>query len=75
MFNRPKNSGSSNNSSVPDARAALDNMKMEIAKELGIDVRRGYHGELPSRVGGQMVKQMIQQQEKEMSSQRSKPLS
>ena len=75
MFGRTDNSGSSNNSIVPDARAALDNMKMEIAKELGIDVRRGYHGELPSRVGGQMVKQMIQQQEKAMSSQSNKPLS
>ena len=74
MHDRSKNAGSTNDFSMSNARAALDNMKMEVAKELGIDVRRGYHGELPSRVGGQMVKQMIQQQEKAMSGQRDKPL-
>ncbi len=74
MFNHSQNAGSSGHSSVPEARTALDNMKMEIAKELGIDLRRGDKGALPSRVAGQMVKHMIEQQEKAMSVQERKPL-
>ena len=45
---------------VPEARAALDNMKFEIARELGINFKQGYNGDLTARevgsVGGQMVK-------------------
>ena len=44
---------------VPEARAALDNMKFEIARELGINFKQGYNGDLTSRdngyVGGYMV--------------------
>ena len=74
MMNQRSSNNSSNNATVPEARAALDNMKMEVAKDLGIDLRRGYHGELPNRVGGLMVKHMIAQQEKAMSNQGNKPL-
>ena len=56
---------------VPEARAALDNMKFEIARELGINFKQGYNGDLTSRengyVGGYMVKRMIEQQERQMS--------
>ena len=56
---------------VPEARAALDNMKFEIASELGINLKQGYNGDLPSRqagyIGGYMVKRMIEQQERQMS--------
>ena len=56
---------------VPEARAALDNMKFEIARELGINIKQGYNGDLPSRqagyIGGYMVKRMIEQQERQMS--------
>ena len=56
---------------VPEARAALDNMKFEIARELGINLKQGYNGDLPSRqagyIGGYMVKRMIEQQERQMS--------
>ena len=56
---------------VPEARAALDNMKFEIANELGINLKQGYNGDLPSRqagyIGGYMVKRMIEQQERQMS--------
>ena len=56
---------------VPEARAALDNMKFEIARELGINFKQGYNGDLPSRqagyLGGSMVKRMIEQQERQMS--------
>ena len=56
---------------VPEARAALDNMKFEIARELGINFKQGYNGDLTSRengyIGGYMVKRMIEQQERQMS--------
>ena len=60
------NSSSSNSNSnrvvVPEARQALDNMKYEIAGELGINLKKGYNGDLPSRqagyIGGYMVNLM-----------------
>ncbi|MBQ9301166.1 MAG: alpha/beta-type small acid-soluble spore protein [Clostridia bacterium] len=56
---------------VPEARAALDNMKFEIARELGINYKPGYNGDLTSRengyVGGYMVKRLIEQAEKQMA--------
>ena len=69
--------GSSANSSqtrieVPEARQALDNMKYEIAGELGINLKKGYNGSLTTReagsIGGQMVKKMIQSYENKLSS-------
>ena len=69
--NNSGNSSNSNNINVPEARAALDNMKFEIASELGINLKQGYNGDLPSRqagyIGGYMVKRMIGQQERQMS--------
>ena len=49
-----KQSGSSRNTqtTVPEARAALDNMKYEIARELGINFNQGYNGDLSSRENG-----------------------
>ncbi|MDI6631950.1 MAG: alpha/beta-type small acid-soluble spore protein [Bacillota bacterium] len=49
---------------VPEARAALDNMKWEIAREVGINLPPGsYLGDVPSRqngaIGGHMVRRMI----------------
>lgn len=62
-------SGSNNNSqrnnktAVPEAREALDNMKYEIAREIGVDLKEGYNGDLTARengyVGGEMVRRMI----------------
>ena len=68
-----KQSGSSRNTqtTVPEARAALDNMKYEIARELGINLKQGYNGDMPSRqagyIGGYMVKRLIEQAERAMS--------
>ncbi len=46
----------------PAAREAMDKFKMEAAAEVGVNLKNGYNGELPSRqagsVGGQMVKKM-----------------
>ena len=56
---------------VPEARAALDNMKFEIARELGINFKQGYNGDLTSRengyVGGYMIRRLIEQAEKQMA--------
>ncbi len=64
-------SQSSNRVNVPEARGALDNMKFEIARELGINFKQGYNGDLTSRengyVGGYMVKRLIEQAEKQMA--------
>ncbi len=69
------NSGSSNSSGnnvvVPEAKQALNNMKFEIANELGINLKQGYNGDMPSRqagyIGGYMVKRLIEQAERAMS--------
>ena len=56
---------------VPEARGALDNMKFEIARELGINFKQGYNDDLSSRdngyVGGYMVKRLIQQAENQLA--------
>jgi len=77
MYGNNNNSGSNNGNSnsnrvsVPEAKGALNNMKYEIANELGINLKQGYNGDLPSRqagyIGGYMVKRMIEQQEKQMA--------
>ena len=50
---------------------AMEQFKMEAASELGIDLKKGYNGDLTSRqtgsVGGQMVKKMIEDMERNMS--------
>lgn len=62
---------SNNKKMVPEARAALEQFKFEVAQELGIPLKRGYNGDLTSRqngsVGGYMVKKMIEAQEKQMA--------
>lgn len=59
-----------NNVVVPEAKAALDKFKMEAAREVGVDLKDGYNGQLTSReagsVGGQMVKKMIKSYEESM---------
>ena len=72
--NAQNNQSPQNNSRqtvVPEARGALDNMKYEIAGELGIQLNQGYNGDLPSRqagsIGGYMVKRLIEQAERQMA--------
>ncbi len=52
---------------VPEAKAALDQFKMQAASEVGVNLQNGYNGDLTSRqagsVGGQMVKKMIESYE------------
>lgn len=58
---------------VPQAKAAMDKFKMEVANELGVNLKSGYNGDLTSAeagsIGGEMVRQMIQKQEQQMSGQ------
>ena len=53
---------SNNKIVVPEAKAALEQFKMEAASEVGVNLKNGYNGELTSKqagsVGGQMVKKM-----------------
>ena len=64
-------SRSSNRAAVPEAKAALDKFKYEVASELGVPLKDGYNGNLTSAqngsVGGYMVKKMIEAQERQMS--------
>ena len=60
----------SNKTLVPEAKAALDQFKMEPASEVGVNLKQGYNGELTSRqagsIGGQMVKKMVEKYENEI---------
>ena len=53
-------SKNNNQLNIPEAREAMDQFKMEAAREVGVDLKKGYNGHLTSReagsVGGQMVK-------------------
>ena len=73
MQNQNQANNSSSRINVPGARQALNNMKQEIANELGVNLKQGYNGDLTSReagsIGGGMVKKMIEKQERQMSGQ------
>ena len=60
----------SNQAAIPEAREALNKFKYEVASEVGVNLKQGYNGDLSSRdagrIGGQMVKKMIQQAENNM---------
>ena len=60
----------SNKLVVPQARGALNQFKMESAKEVGVNLKNGYNGDLTSReagsVGGNMVKKMIEAYEQNL---------
>ncbi|HHT02247.1 MAG TPA: alpha/beta-type small acid-soluble spore protein [Firmicutes bacterium] len=63
-----------NRALVPSASRALDQFKYEIANELGLgpQIADGDWGDIPSRlngkVGGQMVRRMIELAERQMAS-------
>lgn len=56
---------------VPEARGALDQMKYEVASQVGVNLKKGYNGDLTAKeagyVGGYMVKRMIEQAERQMA--------
>lgn len=60
----------SNRVEVPEAKAAMDKFKTEVASELGVNLKEGYNGDLSSReagsIGGEMVRRMIKSYEESM---------
>ena len=63
-------SNNSNRKVVPEAMTALDKFKYEVASEVGVNLKDGYNGDLSSRdagrIGGNMVRKLIQQAENNM---------
>ena len=55
---------------VPEAMTALDKFKYEVASEVGVNLKDGYNGDISAKdagkVGGQMVKKLIEQAERNM---------
>ena len=67
-------SGTGSNGSrmeLPQAKDAMNKLKMEVASEIGVNLKEGYNGDLTSAqtgsVGGEMVRRMIKKQEEQMS--------
>ena len=60
----------SNSYEVPGAKEAMNKFKQEVASEVGVNLKQGYNGDLSSkdagRIGGNMVRKMIQQAENNM---------
>ena len=65
------NSNNSNKKLVPEAMDALEKFKYEVASEVGVTLKDCYNGDISSRdagrIGGNMVKKMIQQVENNMA--------
>ncbi|MCI8700150.1 MAG: alpha/beta-type small acid-soluble spore protein [Clostridia bacterium] len=60
----------SNKKLVPEAQSALNKFKYEVASEVGVTLKDGYNGDISARdagrIGGNMVRKMIQQVENNM---------
>ncbi|WP_442601448.1 small, acid-soluble spore protein, alpha/beta type [Paenibacillus sp. KN14-4R] len=59
---------------VPQANAALDQMKYEVAQELGITIPQdGYYGNMATRdtgsIGGNITKRLVQMAEQQLAGQ------
>ena len=54
-----------------NAKKALEQIKMQAASEVGVNLKNGYNGELTSRqagsIGGQMVKKMVESYENSLT--------
>ena len=48
-----------------ESKTAMENMKYEVAREQGVNLVKGYNGDLSSkdagRVGGNMVRKMVEE--------------
>ena len=60
----------SNKKLVPEEMSALDKFKYEVASEIGVTLKDGYNGDISAKdagkIGGNMVRKMIQQVENNM---------
>ena len=57
---------------VPEAKDSLNQFKYEVANEVGVNLKNGYNGDISAkdagRIGGNMVRKMIQKAESQMLS-------
>lgn len=64
----------SNTLVVPQAASAIEQMKYQIAYDLGVNLSPGYNGHLTTReagsIGGMITRTLIQQAEQQISGQR-----
>ena len=64
-------SSNSNYKVVPEATEALNKFKYEVASEVGVNLKVGYNGDISARdsgrIGGNMVRKLIQQAESQMT--------
>ncbi len=63
-------SSNSSRTLVPEAKESLNKFKYEVASEVGVNLKNGYNGDISSRdagrIGGNMVKKLIQKAESQM---------
>ena len=56
-----------NKANTAQAKAKLENIKMQAANEVGVNLKQGDNGDITARqagsIGGQMVKKMIESYE------------
>ena len=61
----------SNKNVVPEAMDSLEKFKYEVASEVGVNLKNGYNGNISARdavrIGGNMVKKLIEQAENQMA--------
>ncbi len=59
-----------NNMTKQNAKEGLNNLKFEVAKEIGVNLKNGYNGDLTSKeaghIGGNMVKKLIEKGEQSL---------
>lgn len=59
-----------NSETKKNAQGALDKMKYEVAREIGVDLKEGYNGHITAAqagsVGGNMVKRLIEKGEQSL---------
>lgn len=52
------------------AKQGLNSLKFEVAKEIGVDLKQGYNGDLTSKqageIGGNMVRKLIEKGEQSL---------
>ncbi len=58
------------NSTKSNAKAGLEKMKFEVAREIGVDLKQGYNGDLTSaqagHIGGRMTKKLVEKAEQSL---------
>ena len=64
------NNSTGSSKTKKEAQGALDRFKMEVASEIGVNLKEGYNGDLTAKqagsIGGQMVKKLIENAENSM---------